>query len=110
MYALYIISLACLAMAKDGRLQCEADGAGGRSARLRMENGQLSAKWEIQLNQGQVAGDVVRVAIAGQNVGGILLSNDGTQLEGEQSMSNVPAIQSGTRAQVGSLACTFSED
>ena len=98
-----------IAVAKDGRLRCRANGAEGREAELRFEDGELRAKWEIDVGAGQVAGDEVAVAISGIPVGKILLDEvEDDQLEGDFRINGgFPAIRSGTKATVGSLKCVF---
>lgn len=107
-------------LAKGDRLRCRDFGPGGREAELRFENddGELEfrAKWEINLNQGQVAGDVVSVTIDGVPIEGITLFQDGRQLEGKVEFesgefpSDFPTIQRGTPVEIGSLFCLFERD
>lgn len=102
------------------RLRCEAEGGGGREAelRLRVDDGEAEfrAKWEIDKGQGQVVGTVVSVAIDGVFIGGIVLEDDGDQLEGDIEFEegnfppDFPDIVEGTPVAIGSLACTFEED
>lgn len=104
----------------EGRFRCRASGPGGRQADLRLENksgeSRFRAKWEINVGQGQVPGTVVNVAINGTNIGGIVLSADGNQLEGDIEMRgrNLPAaianVKAGTPVVIGALRCNFARD
>ncbi len=107
-------------MAKDNRFRCRDDGPGGREAELRFElddgNPEFRAKWEINLNEGQVEGDVVNVTIDGVFIGGIVLSQKGSELEGDIEFdgrdfpTDFPSIRSGTPVEIGSLFCRFERD
>jgi hypothetical protein len=99
------------ALAKDGRLRCRANGAEGREAELRLEDGVLEAKWEIDANNnsGQTIGTRVRVNINGTEMPPIILDSiEGNELEGSYEIfRGIPVIRSGTRANIGALSCRF---
>lgn len=107
-------------LAKDGRLRCRDSGAGGREAELRFEQDDgdtaFRAKWEIDLNQGQVEGDIVNVTIDGVFIGGIELFQEKNELEGDIEFegndfpSDFPRIREGTPVEIGALFCRFEKD
>jgi hypothetical protein len=106
--------------AKDDRLRCRDYGPGGREAELRFEQddgeAEFRAKWEIDLNQGQFEGTIVDVTIDGVFIGGITLSQDGNQLEGDIEFEGddfpeaFPDIRKGTPVEIGALFCRFEKD
>lgn len=110
-FLLMILFLSEFALAKDGKLRCRANGAEGREAELRLEDGMLEAKWEIQADNasGQTIGTRVRVNINGTEMPSILLDSiEGNELEGSYEISRgIPVIRSGTRATIGALTCRF---
>lgn len=110
---IFAICLSEFAVAKDGRLRCRSSGAEGREAELRLEDGTLEAKWEINADNdsGQTIGTLVAVNINGTRMPSILLDSiEGNELEGEYEISRgIPRIQRGTRATIGALSCRFSD-
>ena len=111
---LILMMIPSFGFAKDDRFRCRANGAEGREADLRMEGTSFRASWEINLNGGQVPGQVVNIFIEGVLVGGIVLEESGNQLEGRLEYSEFPAgfprIESGTPVNIGSLFCRFRRD
>lgn len=103
-----------LSEGKDGRFRCRATGAEGREAELRVESGELRAKWEIQFpnSAGQVKGTQVKVTIDGQAMPSIVLREvSGSELEGDYRISrNIPRVSQGMPATIGSLSCRFQAD
>lgn len=103
------------AAAKDDRFRCRAAGTGNRQAEIRVEPGKFRAKWQINKGEGQDVGTIVNVAINGEQVGAIILKDDGRQLEGKieqrgRFAATLPAVKAGTPGQVGSLTCVFRRD
>ncbi len=103
------------ALSKDDRFRCRAVGTGNRQAEIRIEPGKFRAKWQINKGEGQDVGTIVNVAIDGEQVGAIILKDDGNQLEGKieqrgRFAKDFPTVKSGTSGQVGSLTCTFRRD
>lgn len=105
---------------KRERFRCRADGDGGREAdlRLRVKDGDVEfrAKWEIDKGEGQDVGTVVNVSIDGVFIGGIVLEDDGDQLEGDiefeddEFPEDFPEIEEGTPVSIGALFCEFEDD